>query len=208
MKELEQLKKIYLNIRPSEQETEKSWAEFKGKINSHSRFSFPYFRYGVITLSLLVVFSAGLAGLTEAANPGSTLYPVKVLSDKVIAKVTGKPEIKIERRADDLIEVTKKSPEPAPKKVEEASKQYQKALDETEKEVKKDEKKEERINNSLNKQEEKLKEAIKENPKSEGKLEKALEKTQEAKEKLQNDNRGQNNQPDKEEQKQNKGKGK
>lgn len=128
----------------------------------------------------LLVFLTGIVGLAQAAAPGSTLYQVKVLSDKVVAKVSGKPEINTERRAQDVIEVSKSRPAMLP----EASKQYKQALTETEQAVEQDKVHQKQFSNSLDKQKQWLKEAIEENPKSKDELKQVLQSAQSAKEKL------------------------
>ncbi|MCR4305751.1 MAG: hypothetical protein NUV73_01565 [Candidatus Daviesbacteria bacterium] len=174
------LKKIYWDIKLSDTEVEKSWQELKGKIESRPKVSFPYLRYGIISFCLVTVFLGSLVGLTDTAAPGTTFYPMKLLSDKITGKVLRKPEIPVERRAKEIIEVSRQDPI----KVEQASEEYNKALDEAEKEVKENEDKKEQLSNSLNKQEELFKKEIKENSRSEEKIKKVLEKTNNIKEKL------------------------
>lgn len=173
------LKKVYLNIKLSDQEIDKSWQDLKTKIDYTPKM--PYFRYGAAFLTLMILFLAGLVGLAQAAGPATPLFPVKVLSDKITGKVLNKPEIPVEKRAQDLIEASD------PKKIEAAKGEYNKALDEAQKEAEKSEDKSKRLGNSLEKQEELFKKEIKENAKAEEKLKKLLEKTSNIKEKIRED---------------------
>ena len=66
-----------------------------------------------------------IIGVAQAAKPGSPLYQVKILSDNLIAKITGNQEIKIEKRAQEVIDLATGSEE----HLDEATKEYQKALD-------------------------------------------------------------------------------
>lgn len=179
---LDKLKKNYFDIKLTDQEVEESWNRLERRLKP-ALPSFPSFRYAVISLALVIMISSGiatLAGIVQAADTGSPLYPVKILSDKVIAKVTGRPEIKVERRAEDLIEAVKKEGGSSG----DAGRRYEESLTETEKEVGQNEEKKARLQDSLNRQEESFRQAIKENPRAEEKLEKAIEKTQEVKENL------------------------
>lgn len=177
---ISELKKTYWNIKISDNKVQDSWKEFERKLRPAPRLSFPGFRHAVISFGLMIAFLAGLVGIVQASDPGTPLYQLKLISDKVAAKIAGKPGIKIERRGQDLIKALKKDGE----KFEEANNQYDRALEETQKEVQKDQEKKVQLENSLNKQQESFKKTIKENPKAESKLEKALEKTQDVKENL------------------------
>lgn len=178
-------KKIYWDIKLSDKEIENSWQQFSQKNFTRSPLPFPLAKYGAIFFSLLVIFLVGIVGLTQAATSGNLLYPVKILSDKVVGKISNKPEINTEKRAQEIIEVLKKQPE----KLEEASKEYHQALKETEKEVEDNEDHKERVSSSLEKQEQKLEETIKENPSSEKELKEALKNTKALKEKLKKDSK-------------------
>lgn len=170
------LKKTYLNIKLRDKEIEDSWNDLKSKIDYTPKI--PYFRYKAAFLTLMIIFLTGLVGLVQAAGPATPLFPAKVLSDKITGQVLNKPEIPVERRAHDLIKATD------PKKIEQASQEYNKALDDVEKEVKKDEDKQKRLSNSLEKQEELFKKEIKKNSKAKEKLKEVLEKTRNARKKI------------------------
>lgn len=185
MNKLNEFKKIYWDIKLSDSEVKNSWLQFEKRL-THARPGLLWLKYGSAFLTLVVLFLIGIVGIAQAADPGTPLYPVKILSDKITGKVFNKPEIPVEKRADEVIKASE------PKKIDEASKQYDKALDDAEKDVKKDEDKKENLQKTLDRQEEEFKQAIKNNPKSEDKLEKVIEKTQDVKEKLK-ENKGNKN---------------
>lgn len=206
MKKLRDFKKIYWDIKVSKSEVSQSWQKLETRLNNSSKSSFPYFRYSFMYLSLVIALFAGIAGVVNAADPGTPLYQVKIASDKFISKVTGKPEIEVQRRGEDLIEASKKESEG--KKMEKASDQYQKTLDETAKEVQQNKGNKEKLINTLDKHQSSFKQAIKENPKAEKNLEKVIEKTQEVKDKLEEkkEEKKQENEEQKQEAPQNNGK--
>lgn len=178
---MNKLKKIYRDIKLPDKQVEKSWQDLRKRIDVSS--GIPYFKFGSVFLSLLFIFLSAIVVFAQTTTPGTTLYPVKILSDQIVAKVSGEPQIPIERRAQDLIEVSKKQPA----KVEDASKQYTKALDNVQKETEQNNIKRDKVEDSLDKQEYLFKKAIDENPRSARELKKALENTNKVKEKLKQD---------------------
>ena len=121
-----------------------------------------------------VLLTGSVLGVAQAANPGTKLYPLKLLSDEVLAKITGKDELKIKKRAQEVIESTNASQ----KQQEEALKEFQKALDQTEEEAKKSGKSE-KFRQTLDSEEEKFKKAQEKNPSQN--LEEAIKRTKNAK---------------------------
>lgn len=180
---MKSFKKIYWDIKLSSTQVEQNWQDLKTKINPSVKI--PFFRFGFMVIIFLLVAFIGTIGLAQASSPGTALYPIKILSDQIFAKVSQQPQIPTEKRMEEVIDVSKKEPE----KIDETAKEYRKALEESEKEVEKEEKNQEKLRKSLNKQEQKIKEAIKENPKSQEKLEKVLEDTRETKENLKKEDR-------------------
>lgn len=173
-KKLEQLKKAYWQIKLSDQQVSKGWQNLQFRMKPESYHFQPTFTF----LGLILVFGL-LAGVVSAASPASLLYPVRVLADKVIAQVANKPELKLERRVDDVVVSLKK-----PAQFEKAGKAYEKTLNEVKNEAQKDDVKIKGLQKGLNEAEEKLDKAIKEEPKSKSKIRPILEKTQEVKLKL------------------------
>lgn len=112
------------------------------------------------------------------------------MADKIIAKVTQKPEIRLERRSEDVVNFVKE-----PEQLNKASKEYEKALNEVKKEaIKKETGKStenKRLQKGLNKAAERLDQAIKQEPKSEKEVGPILEKTRKFKEELKEKNKPQ-----------------
>lgn len=124
---------------------------------------------------LALILAIGLSAATVSqASPTSPFYPVRVLADKVVSQIAKKPEIKLERRAQDVVISTKE-----PAKLDQASRAYDKTLDEV-----KDEAKNKGLQKGLEKAEEKLDRAIEKNPESKDKIEPILKKTRQIKQKL------------------------
>ena len=127
----------------------------------------------IITLAA-ILFSGSAFGISQAASPGTSLYPVKLASDEILAKVTGSQELKVKKRAQEIIE----SANASQKQQEEALKEFQKALDQTEEEAKKSGKSE-KFRQTLDSEEEKFKKAQEKNPSQN--LEEAIKRTKNAK---------------------------
>src|SRR3989344_4722425 len=127
----------------------------------------------IVTLAA-VLFSGSAFGISQAASPGTSLYPVKLASDEILAKVTGSQELKVKKRAQEIIE----SASASQKQQEEALKEFQKALDQTEEEAKKSGKSE-KFRQTLDSEEEKFKKAQEKNPSQN--LEEAIKRTKNAK---------------------------
>jgi hypothetical protein len=62
-----------------------------------------YYLYAVVLFVFLSASTFGIVQAAQISRPGDTLYSVKVLSDKVVSRVLGKPELKVEKRAEDVI---------------------------------------------------------------------------------------------------------
>lgn len=147
----------------------------------------------LIVILAVVIFSGSAFGVSQAASPGTSLYPLKLASDEILAKVTGRQELKIEKRAQEVIESTNTSQ----KQQEEALKEFQKALDETEEEAKKSGKSE-AFRQTLDSQENKFKKAQEKNPSHH--LEEAIKRTKNAKGEVQGkkDNKSQSDEDEEE----------
>lgn len=132
----------------------------------------------LIVILTVVSFSGSVLGVSQAASPGTTLYPVKLASDEILAKVTGRQELKIEKRAQEVIE----SANASQKQQDQALKEFQKALEETEEEAKKSGKFQE-FQKALDNEKDKLKKAQEKNPSKQ--LEEAIKSTKKNKGEIQ-----------------------
>ena len=105
-------------------------------------------------------------------KPGDLLFPLKVISEKVAVRAGVNPEISVVRRADDLIDQSKKDPTAA----EKAAEEYKKTLEQTKQDAQKSGNTKE-FKQTLKAQELKFTEAQKEDHGS-TELKKAIEETQ------------------------------
>ena len=195
MQELEELKKEYIKTPIPSYLTHDAWFDLQAKLTPNQGFNFsPRFAYGLIFVTFIFL-TTGVYTIAQAAKPASFFYPVKLLSDDILAKITGKQEIKIEKRAQEVIDLSRGPNQ----QLEEANKQYQKTLEETKTEAAKSGREQE-LRKTLEEQEQKLRQAQQQNPSWQ--LEEAIKKTEEVKgqvqgqkdQKLQNNPPGQNNQ--------------
>jgi len=133
-----------------------------------------YLLKALIVVLAVVLLTGSAFGAAQAANPGTRLYPLKLLSDEVLARITGKEELKVEKRAQEVINSTGASQ----KQQEEALEQFQKTLEETKKEAKESGRTQE-FRQTLDSEENKFKNAQEKNPSQH--LEQAIKQTQNAK---------------------------
>lgn len=141
------------------------------------------FKRGFVFAAVTLLFLGSVVGAAQAAKPGDKLYSVKVLADRVLAQVTGNYEVKVQRRAAEVIE-TSKSIESTPAG-DQASREYQKALDEAKMKAVRSGTQEDLLE-TLEKQEEKFKKESDGNGLNKGKLDEAIEQTEKVKDEIQN----------------------
>lgn len=168
MEKFKELKKVYWQIKLSDKERDQGWEKLKTKINPPVSPWLFKFRFALI--GLILMFGLTAAGVSAAA-PTSPLYPARVLADKLVAQVTHRPELKLEKRTQDIINAAKK-----PAELDQASKAYDKTLNEVKSEAN-EEKENNNLQKGLKRAEENLNQAIKDYPESKKKIEPILEKT-------------------------------
>ena len=174
---LEKFRKEYLKIGPSVHLEHHGWQDLYAKLERRQDLGLNLlFGRGLAFASITLLLFASVVGVAQAAKPGDVLYPVKLFSDQIVAQVSGKPEIKVERRGQEVIDLSNHSQE----QLDEAAHQYQKSLNEAKNEAEKSGKKEE-FNKALETQEQKFKNALENNPRSANGLQRAIEETQKVK---------------------------
>ena len=175
--QLEKLRKEYLKTGPPIYLEHHGWQDLSAKLENRKTVDLRLlFGRGLAFTSIVILLFASIVGTAQAAKPGDFLYPIKLLLDEVVAKVVGKQEIKIERRGQEIIDLSSSSS----KHLEEAAREYQKALDATKQESEKSGRQQE-FKNTLEEQEEKFREAQEKNPTSQDNLEEVIRQTQRAK---------------------------
>lgn len=176
---LENLRKGYLKTVMPSFLVENGWNQIREKLQPRQPKNSYFFSKGIAFICLFILIMGGSLGITQAAKPNTLLYPVKILSDNALAKITGKPEMKIERRAQDVIKMTQNDPED----LEKAAQEYTKVLEELSRQ-KNDPQDRENLKRTLTRQEEKLDQTLKSlpatNPKAEKVLQRVIQQTKEA----------------------------
>ena len=66
------------------------------------------FLYFAVGFAVLLIFLAGTIQIAQAALPGDTLYPVKILSEKFIEGTSGNNQIVIDHRAQEIVGLSNK----------------------------------------------------------------------------------------------------
>ncbi len=171
--QLENLRKEYRNLTPPVYLVHQGWSDLANQLDERQTTDLRLlFGKGLVFASVILLLFGGLVTAAQAAKPGETLYPVKLLSDSVAARVSGKPEITVEKRGQEIIDLSQKPSE----QLNEATKQYQKALDDSARQAK-DSGKQQDFEKALDNQKQKFEREIEKNPQSKG-LEDAIKKTE------------------------------
>lgn len=171
---LENFRKEYLKIGPSVYLEHHGWQDLSVKLESRKAANLNmFFGRGLAFTSLILLLLGGVVGVAQASKPGDKLYPVKLAADEVAAKVTGNVEIKIERRAQDVIDVSKDSKG----QLDEATKEYQKSLENSKEEAQRSGRQKD-FADALDEQEKRLRKAKEDNPESADELQEAIMQTQ------------------------------
>lgn len=177
--DLKQIKKEYILIKPPKRLLTRGWTDLEEGLDTKPKPIFvlrPILARGLVFASFLILLLGGtflgVAWASQSALPGDRLYSIKRLSENFILKRWGNGESLIERRGQEIIDLYEKKKDS--QLVEEAIRDYEKAVLEAQEEV---EKKGDRqgFRQILEKQETKFKEIIEKNPSSEPGLGKAIE---------------------------------
>src|SRR3989344_8935661 len=164
--QLQNLRRQYIKTPIPAHFAQNSWLDLSSKLSSAGQIHPSHLRQTVIlSIATILLMITAITGVAQAAKPGSPLYQVKILSDNLIAKITGNQEIKIEKRAQEVIDLATGSEE----HLDEATKEYQKALDQAKQELQKSGRQQE-FKEVLEEQEEKFREAQEKNPASQNNL--------------------------------------
>lgn len=130
---LEQYKKIYLKQKISDGDLQKSWDDLRQILPARDhplRNTFIHYRY--LFAGIILFLLIGTAGLAQASKSGEILYPVKILTNNVAAKIFGKPQITEKKLEKNVITLPTTTPIPTEKEI----KEDQKELKQEKKEIK------------------------------------------------------------------------
>jgi len=110
-KEIEKLKKIYLQTQSPNELSEGGFEDVIARIEkSNKRLYFPSIFVVVVGFVLVLSF----AGLIYASKPNSILYPVRSVAQNAISKVAQSTPYNIRKSVDQFIEPKKITPTPKP----------------------------------------------------------------------------------------------
>lgn len=79
----EQFKKVYKDIQPPEYLAKKGWDDLSHRLPTQDRQRMPILKYGFMFAGLLLFLSAGVIGVSQSAQPGTALYPIKSASEQI-----------------------------------------------------------------------------------------------------------------------------
>lgn len=176
---LKQLRKSYLKIEPPPDLVEYGWLALRKEIAAQERprFAFlPLFTRNVVfAITLMILLGGVFIGLVKASQsslPGDTLYPVKRLTETISTSVLGNQQMRIEKRAEEVVGVAKQKNNPV--LLEETVKKYEEAVSKTKQEIEKSGKKDE-FQKKLKTQEQQFKDVSEQIPSAKDVLEEAIE---------------------------------
>jgi ElaB/YqjD/DUF883 family membrane-anchored ribosome-binding protein len=175
---LERAKGEYLETPVSEYLKYNGWQDLRVKLADRDRaWKFLILGRGLAFAAIVIFLTGVTVVVAQAAKPGDGLYNVKVLADRVYAKVTGNYEIAIQRRADDVINSTGNR---SRGDAESAKEEYKSVLNEAKKELENSGDKEE-IKKSLEEQVNRFKKEIGKNSGDEEQLDEIIKETEKIK---------------------------
>src|SRR3989344_3027635 len=173
---LEKFRKEYLKIGPSVYLEHHGWQDLYAKLESRKAVNLNIlFGRGLAFASLILLLLGSVVGVAQAAKPGDALYPVKLAADEAFATVSGKPEIKVERRGQEIIDVSNQSQQ----QLDEATKENLKSLENSMQDTQRSGRGQD-FASTLDEQEKKFRKAHEDNPQSADKLEEAIKQTEQA----------------------------
>jgi hypothetical protein len=124
---LTQLKHYYNDATLDEPKVEALWQELAGKLPERQYHPFHYpIRYAA-SIMVMAIFLSSAALLIQAATPASPLYPVRMNSERALAKLTGRYDKLILIRTDEIINAAQRKSDA---EIQQATEDYKKTLDE------------------------------------------------------------------------------
>lgn len=109
---LEILKKDYEKTEATMHLKMQGWSELEKRIDLISpKPARPRWFNFAVTCALILLFAGSLftaVATAQAALPGDVLYPVKLLSEKIVQKTSGNNQVVVDHRADEIVGLSKK----------------------------------------------------------------------------------------------------
>lgn len=161
-KELYKLKNYYQMIQAPPKLEKNGWKMLEKQLvkQSSNKFHFglkPLF-VGLTALLFFVTTSLFVAQQAQGALPGEPLYPVKRLSENIIQTVTNDPQVSVDNRAREIVDLSKKQKD---KHLKNTMEEYKKAVEQAKQKAEKSEKEKESLRKKLEKQEKEFQKAHK-----------------------------------------------
>lgn len=172
---LEEYRKYYINQTVPDKFIQNGWLNLESRLLEQDKTSLTSNLYShIIFISFLVAFLlfSSLVGAAQAAHPSTPLYPLKLLTEEAVVKLSGNNRIKIERRVQEVIDASKASSASAQVSLD----NYQNTLDQVKKEAAEQGKLPE-LKNTLDQQAKKLEETLEDNHFSSEQIKQALKET-------------------------------
>lgn len=188
--DLRDYKELYKNITVSDTAVHQNWKRLSDTLPARRYNRQFHSVWGAVLVACIGVLISvvGTVGFAQTARPGDALYPIKVLSQTVTAKVMRKPEKIIEKRTDDVIkEMQQKDRGASPQRLEKALNEYESSLEETKRSVKGAHTDSDAAASAISSAEAKLKQTHPDNSSVEQLLNRAIEHTERAKQEVENE---------------------
>src|SRR3989344_9476667 len=142
---LEKIKDEYQNSEIPQYLNFNGWADLKFKLpEQQNHFWKIHLGRGLIFASICILIATTLVGGVQASKPGNILFPVKIFTQDIKATITGNYQERVEKRAQDIIDLSRKDQD----KLDEAIEKYQQTAKES-LEKTKDNEKYEKLNKTI-----------------------------------------------------------
>lgn len=194
-KKLTELKQYYLKETLPEENVTALWQELSDKLPGRQYHPYHYTaRYAVLTFVLVSLFTGGIFSI-QAAQPNTPLYPMRVLTEKAVARVTGQYDPVIENRTEEIINAAQMKSDA---EIEQAVKEYEKTLEDMTENRQRSEKANQNLQEKLNESGEKLKTITPPTDKAKDAIEQSIKATEQTQQEVKGEN-AQEKKPEKQE---------
>lgn len=129
---LDKIKSQYQNTELPQYLIYNGWADLKFTLPiQQNHFWNINLKRGLIFASTCLFVTTTVAGIAQASKPGNTLYPIKTLTQDIKANITGNYQEKVEKRAQDVLDLSTKSQDKLDKAIEKYQKTAKESLEKT-----------------------------------------------------------------------------
>lgn len=170
---LKNLKKQYIRTNAPSYLDDYGFLNLSQKISQQEKY-IPvdlYLRKSLIYATFVILLMLIVSLASQSSKPGDVLFPVKIASGKIAAKITGNENLIIKNRVDEIIDLSEKNGQ----NLDNAIRNYEDTLNKTQEGQ--DFRKNQELQDILDEQKQKLEEARERNPQAAPKLDQAIEKT-------------------------------